>query len=98
MSQPKMHVPRETARQDPEAQEITAGDLAERLRIARREAGLTQGQAVIVSGLSRPLIQQWEYGRGLERIADFLTLLEALGVRVRFRGISPGDKQPTEEL
>jgi y4mF family transcriptional regulator len=54
--------------------------LGERVRATRVEAGLTQDQLALASGVSRDTVIAVENGRGSVRLGNALRVLKALGL------------------
>ena len=57
-------------------------DLANRLKLAREMAGLTQGQAAIQLGWHRPTVSEVEAGRRRVLAEELKTLAELYGVNI----------------
>lgn len=55
-------------------------EIGERLRAARREAGLTQIQLGERVGRDHRTIHRWEYAQRIPDLSDLLLLADALGV------------------
>lgn len=55
-------------------------EIGERLRAARREAGLTQLQLGERVGRDHRTIHRWEYAMRIPDLSDLLLLADALGV------------------
>jgi transcriptional regulator with XRE-family HTH domain len=58
--------------------------IAGRLRAAREQAGLTQGQAAKVLGLNRPAVSEIEAGRRSVSAVELAVLAETYGVSVEW--------------
>lgn len=58
------------------------GDLIDRLKIARKRAGLSQGQVAKLLGLHRPTISQIEAGDRSVKAGELLRFAEIYGVDV----------------
>lgn len=54
----------------------------EKLKQARKEAGLTQEQLALKLGVSRSAVAKWETDKGLPDVSHFKTIAWALGVSV----------------
>jgi len=66
------------------------------LRYKRQYAGLShQDIALAVGGTYGTTVVNWEHGRGLLRVAQFIRALEACGVEVRVRTTGPGEQIST---
>ncbi|NUM53516.1 MAG: helix-turn-helix transcriptional regulator [Candidatus Hydrogenedentes bacterium] len=60
-------------------EESTQSTLAQRLRLAREQAGLSQGQVAKILGLQRPSISEIEAGRrkvSVDELAQFSTIYD----------------------
>jgi transcriptional regulator with XRE-family HTH domain len=58
--------------------------IAARLKAAREQAGLTQGQAAKILGLHRPAVSEIEAGRRSVSAEELATLAETYGVSVEW--------------
>jgi transcriptional regulator with XRE-family HTH domain len=58
------------------------GDLIERLKLARKQAGLSQGQVAKMLGYHRPTISQIEAGRRGVKAEELVCFAEIYGVDV----------------
>lgn len=56
--------------------------LGEAVRVARIDAGLTQDQLALASGVSRDTVIAVENGRGSVRLGNALRVLKVLGLQV----------------
>lgn len=61
---------------------MTADDLAQVLRQAREEARLTRGDLARTVRVSEGTILRWEQGTCLSSVEDYLSALEACGLRI----------------
>lgn len=61
---------------------MTTSDLAEFLRLTRLAASLTRREVAERSPVTEETLRRWEAGESLGNVADFLSTLEHLGVRI----------------
>ena len=64
------------------AQDSLRQDIANRLKLAREMAGLTQGQVATQLGWHRPTVSEMEAGRRRVLAEDLNTLAELYGVNI----------------
>ncbi len=72
------------------------GTFGERLRNARRDAGLTQSQLVRISGIPKPTLSRYENGHVMPSLQTLARLAEALDLPQG--ALLPGKLSPKEEL
>ncbi len=61
-----------------------AHDIGFRIRAARQERGLTQGELAAQIGVSRSAVAQWETGRAGQVTGNLARIANVLGVGVEF--------------
>ncbi len=71
-------------------------EIAERLRKARNESGMTQGQVAEKILVSRVTLSHWENGKSLPDIASLINLSELYGISLD--ELVKGDSKMTEKV
>ena len=69
--------------------------IAARLALARKQAGLTQGQVAAILGLSRPSVSEVEAGRRNVSAPELAKLAEVYGVSVGWLSCAGTEKPDT---
>ncbi|WP_291445517.1 helix-turn-helix transcriptional regulator [Desulfovibrio sp.] len=74
-------------------------EIARRLQLARKQAGLTQGQIASIIGLPRPAISEIEAGRRKVSAEELIALSEAYGISISWlTSLSSRATPPAVEL
>lgn len=71
--------------------------IASRLALARKQAGLTQGQVATMLRLHRPSISEVEAGRRDVTAAEIAQLAEIYGVSVAWLSCAEGESHPARD-